>query len=163
MEMKECTKHPGKMYWLENEERYFNNLVHYTNDFIVTYHDDLYPDKIFYKKFSNGVACVKWATKLNENKPNRIGLHRFFLSNVDEEYIRQYEHEQSPNKELVSSGRGQDKQPRTRRTKQEMELEKGRTIQIDENIYNLIKGKYDNLDQHINDLLRQEILNDLGV
>ena len=35
MIMKDCEYHKGKMYWLENDEREFKNLIKYTNSFIV--------------------------------------------------------------------------------------------------------------------------------
>ena len=165
MEMNECKYHPGKMYWLENEEREFNNLVHYTNSFIVSYHDNEYPNKIFWKKFNNGVACVKWATKLNENS-QRIGLHRFYLSTTPLEYIKSYETEHDPDKEFVEVlGRGKDKQPRTRRTKEEMMLADKCLVGIEPNVYQMLNLAYPTkkkLEDYINELIRKDILERLG-
>ena len=102
MLMKDCEYHKGKMYWLENDEREFKNLIKYENPFIVTFHDKQYPKNLLYRKFNNGKCCVNWVTKLNKEwkekykEDNRIGLHRFYHTDVSETYIKEYEKEKSP-------------------------------------------------------------------
>lgn len=107
MKMNKCEYHE-KMYWLTNEEREFKNLIKYTNSFIVTYSDLLYPDYLIYRKFKNGSSCVKWASKLNaefkdKNNTNksRIGVHRFYFDTASEQYIKNYESKHSPYLKVV--------------------------------------------------------------
>lgn len=109
MKMKDCIYHPGKMYWLENEEREFKNFIKYTNSFIATFHDREYPNNLIYRKFTNGQSFVNWANKLNNDyrkghEQERIGLHRCYHPNVDEEYIKNIEKEYSPELILTKWG-----------------------------------------------------------
>ena len=115
MIMSRCEYH-DKMYWLTNEERNFKNLIKYTNSFIVTYSDLLYPEYLIYRKFKNGSSCVKWASRLNaefkeKNNTNksRIGVHRFYLETASEDYIKKFEYKYYPNLKVVKHIPEEDK------------------------------------------------------
>ena len=125
MKMNKCEYHE-KMYWLTNEEREFKNLIKYTNSFIVTYSDLLYPEYLIYRKFKNGNSCVKWASKLNaefkdkyNTNKSRIGVNRFYLDNASEKYIKNYEAKHSPNLKVVKHIPEEEKE--TEKNEEELE------------------------------------------
>ena len=85
-----------------------------------------------------------------------------FPVDIDRDFIRAWYPSVEFQDEL-RNGRGKDKAPRTRRTKEQIEKDKNNLIKIEDKTHQVIGAIYGNVEKYVNDLLKEQIKKELGL